>query len=128
MKDLFDTWISSIRWKVGKFNFLPLVFGTCMDLLDVIMMTLGKYTSLGKISPTVGLTAATILYSLEPYLFFKSLNYDSLTSMNLIWDLISDILVTLVAVVWFREPINKLRWLAILLAMVSLGLFAYTEV
>ena len=128
MKDLFDTWISSIRWKVGKFNFLPLVFGTCMALLDVIMMTLGKYTSLGKISPTVGLTAATILYSLEPYLFFKSLNYDSLTSMNLIWDLISDILVTLVAVVWFREPINKLRWLAILLAMVSLGLFAYTEV
>lgn len=98
-----------------------------MSLLDVVMMTMAKLTKQRKLSYSTGLSLATLVYSLEPYLFFKSMNYESLTAMNLIWDLTSDILVTLVGVFYFKESIKGLRWLAILFAMFSIGLFAYTD-
>ena len=127
MKDFFDKLISSTNWKIGKFNSLPIFLGVLMASLDVIMMSLAKYTNKGKIPFGVGLTLGTLVYSIEPYIFFKSLNYESLLTMNLIWDLTSDLLVTLLGIFWFKESIKGLRWLAILFAIFSLGLFAYTE-
>lgn len=127
MKDFFDVWISSINWKIGKFSILPIVFGLAMACMDVIMMSLAKYSSKGQISFGIALPIATAVYAIEPFLFFKSLKYESLTAMNLIWDLTSDVLVTALGVFWFKESIKGLRWLAVLFAMFSLGLFAYTE-
>lgn len=127
MKDFFDTWITSFNWKVGKFSFLPIVFGLMMATLDILMMSLAKLSKLGKVPYGSTLSIATLIYAVEPYLFFKSLNYESLTTMNLIWDLSSDIVVTLVGVFYFKESIKGLRWLAVLFAVFSLILFAYTD-
>jgi hypothetical protein len=127
MKDFVDTLIGSINWKVGHFSFLPIVFGVCMAIFDVFMMSLGKLSIKGKISYGTALPLATGLYAFEPYIFFKSLNYESLTAMNLIWDLTSDVLVTLVGVFYFKESIKGLRWLAVLFSIFSLALFAYTD-
>ena len=127
MKDWVDKVITSINWKVGKFSFLPIAFGVSMATLDIVMMSIAKYSSKGQIAYGTALPLATLVYSLEPYLFFKSLNYESLTTMNLIWDLTSDILVTIIGVFWFGESIKGIRWLAVLFAIFSLGLFAYTH-
>ena len=127
MKDVFDTWISSINWKIGKFSILPIVFGLAMSSLDVGMMSIAKMSSKGEIPFMTALPIATLIYSLEPFLFMKSLKYESLTSMNLIWDLTSDVMVTILGVFYFKESIKGLRWLAVLFAMFSLSLFAYTE-
>ena len=127
MKDFFDTWITSFNWKVGHFSFLPIVFGVFMASLDVLMMSLAKLSSQGKLAYGTALPFATGLYALEPYLFFKSLNYESLTVMNLVWDLTYDVIVTLVGVFYFGESIKGLRWLAILFALFSLALFSYTD-
>lgn len=127
MRDGLDNLIQSINWKIGNFSFLSIAFGTSMALLDVIMMSLAKYTSKGEIAYGTALPIATLVYALEPYIFFKSLNYDSLTTMNLVWDLTSDVLVTIVGVFWFKESIKGLRWLAVAFALFSLCLFAYTD-
>ena len=127
MKDIIDKLITSVDWKVGKFSLLPIAFGTMMASLDVIMMSLGKLSSKGKIAYGTALPIATLVYAFEPYIFFKSLNYESLTAMNLIWDLTSDVIVTLVGIFYFGESIKGLRWLAVLFAMFSLALFAYTD-
>jgi multidrug transporter EmrE-like cation transporter len=127
MKDIVDMFIKSVNWKIGKFSILPIVFGVCMAVLDIMMMSIAKYSSKGQIAYASALPLATLIYALEPYLFFKSLNYESLTVMNLIWDLTSDVLVTILGVFWFGESIKGLRWLAVLFAIFSLGLFAYTD-
>jgi len=127
MKDFLDKWITSINWKRGSFSFLPIFFGVMMASLDVVMMSLGKLTSKGKIAYGTALPIATLVYAAEPYIFFKSLNYESLTAMNLIWDLTSDVIVTIFGVFYFGESIKGLRWLAVLFAIFSLGLFAYTD-
>ena len=108
-------------------GFTPILFGVSMSVLDVIMMSLGKFAMKRKIGYGLALTIATLAYSLEPYLFFTALQYESLTAMNLIWDLSSDILVTLVGIFYFKESIKGLRWLAVLFAVFSIILFAYTH-
>jgi drug/metabolite transporter (DMT)-like permease len=127
MKDIVDKWIGSINWKIRGFSFLPIFFGVLMASVDILMMSLGKMTSLRQIPYGTGLSLATMVYAIEPYIFFKSLNYESMTIMNLVWDLTSDVLVTLVGVFYFGESIKGLRWLAVLFAIFSLALFAYTH-
>jgi hypothetical protein len=127
MRDAVDMFIQSVDWKIGKFNLLPIAFGVTMSLLDVFMMGIAKMSKTGSISYGVALPMATLLYALEPYIFFKSLNYETMTIMNLTWDLTSDIMVTMVGLFWFRESIKGLRWMALGFAAVSLALFAYTE-
>jgi len=127
MKDFFDTMITSVNWKIGHFSFLPIVLGSMMASLDVVMMSLAKLSSKGKIAHGTALPLATLVYAFEPYIFFKSMNYESLTAMNLIWDLTSDVIVTLFGVFYFKESIKGLRWLAVLFAVFSLALFAYTD-
>lgn len=127
MVDIFDSIVSKMDWKWGSFSMLPVFLGMMMASLDVVMMSLAKLSRTGKIAYGTALPSATLLYALEPYIFFKSMKYESLTAMNLIWDLSSDIIVTLVGVFYFKESIKGLRWLAVLFALFSLMLFAYTD-
>lgn len=127
MKETFDEIVNLFNWKIGGFSMLPIGLGLMMASLDVVMMSLAKITSKGQIAIGTSLPIAMVLYSLEPYIFFKAMKYESLTAMNLIWDLTSDVLVTLVGVFYFKESIKGLRWLAVLFALFSLGLFAYTD-
>ena len=127
MVDIFDSIVSKMDWKWGSFSRLPVFLGMMMASLDVVMMSLAKLSRTGKIAYGTALPSATLLYALEPYIFFKSMKYESLTAMNLIWDLSSDIIVTLVGVFYFKESIKGLRWLAVLFALFSLMLFAYTD-
>jgi multidrug transporter EmrE-like cation transporter len=50
-----------------------------------------------------------------------------MTVVNLIWNLMSDIIVTLSGVFLFGESIKGLRWLAIGMSVFSLCLLAYTD-
>ena len=110
-----------------KWNLLPIGFGLGMASLDVVMMSLAKFAVKGKVPYNTALTVATLVYSLEPFLFFTSLKYESLTSMNLIWDLTSDVVVTLVGLFYFGEKLSTLKKVAVGSAFISLALFAYAE-
>jgi multidrug transporter EmrE-like cation transporter len=127
MKDPVDTLIKSVNWKVGNFSALPIVFGLVMAALDIAMMGMIKQVSTGSLSYGVGLPLATASYALQPYIFLKALKYENMTVVNLIWNLMSDVIVTLMGVLWFGESIKGLRWVAIGMSLVSLTIFAYTD-
>ena len=119
--------IGSVKWKIGKFSFLPLVFGVLMALLDVGMMGVAKLTNQKKFSYLGGLLLSTLIYTPQPYLFLKAMNFENMTAVNLIWNLSSNLIVTLMGVFYFGEKIAGLRWVAIGMALFSLGLFAYSS-
>jgi multidrug transporter EmrE-like cation transporter len=127
MKDFVDTWIKSVNWKVGKFSLLPIFFGTAMALLDIFMMSSVKMISTGSLSYGFGFPFATLVYAVQPYIFLKALNYENMVVTNLIWNLMSDVIVTLQGILIFGESIAGLRWLAICMSLLSLTLFAYTD-
>jgi multidrug transporter EmrE-like cation transporter len=55
------------------------------------------------------------------------MDYEGMAVTNLIWNMISDIIVTLEGVIMFKESIKGMRWLGIIMSIFSLGLLAYTE-
>ena len=126
-KDFIDVLIKSVNWKVGSFDMLPIAFGTVMALMDIFMMGALKMVSTKTLPYSVGFPDATVVYAFQPFLFLKALTHADMTVVNLIWNLMSDIIVTLSGVFIFGESIKGLRWLAIGMSVFSLCLLAYTD-
>jgi multidrug transporter EmrE-like cation transporter len=127
MKDFVDGLIQSVNWKVGNFDLLPIVFGLVMALIDINMMGTLKFIDQGKLAYNIGFPIATLLYAFQPYVFLKAMEHSNMLTTNLIWNLASNILVTLAGVFFFKEKIKGLKWLAICLSLFSLGIFAYSD-
>lgn len=127
MKDNIDLLINSVNWKFGNFNTLPIFFGTVMALIDIFMMSMVKMVSNKTLSSGVGIPLSVGLYALEPLVFLKAMKYEGMIVTNLVWNLMSDIIVTLQGIFIFGESIKGLRWVAICMSIVSLALMAYTD-
>jgi len=125
--DIFDTIITSINWKLGKFNMLPVFFGTIMAVLDIFMMSFLKMISIGTMPSWWGVPLSVGIYALEPLIFLKAMKYEGMVATNLIWNLMSNIIVTLQGIFIFGESIKGLRWVGIGMSLLSLCLLAYTE-
>ncbi len=126
-KDFLDKIITSVNWKINGFNILPILFGTCMAIVDIFMMSVTKMVSIGSISTSVGIPLSISLYAMEPLIFLKAMKYEGMVVTNLVWNLMSNIIVTLQGVLVFGESIKGLRWLGIAMSLLSLGLLAYTN-
>jgi multidrug transporter EmrE-like cation transporter len=126
-KDLIDKWITSINWNVGGFSMLPVFFGVLMASIDICMMSTVKMVSKGTIASTWGTPLAMSIYALEPLVFLKAMNYEGMVVTNLVWNLASNIIVTLQGVFIFGESIKGLRWLGVAMSLFSLALMAYTD-
>lgn len=111
-------------------SLLPIVFGMGMALLDVVMMATVKQVSTGAMPARTGIPFATLAYALEPFLFWQSMvvTGESMTIMNLVWDLTSDVLITVLGIFWFGEKVGGLRVVGVCLSLVALTIFATTEI
>jgi multidrug transporter EmrE-like cation transporter len=125
--DFVDKMIQSVNWNIGKFSTLPIFFGTLMALLDILMMGTLKMVSTGSMSRELGIPLSVALYALEPLVFLKALNYEGMVVTNLVWNLMSNIIVTLQGIFMFGESIKGLRWVGVLMSLFSLALMAYTD-
>jgi multidrug transporter EmrE-like cation transporter len=91
------------------------------------MMGTLKLVNQGNLAYSTGFPIATLLYAFEPYVFLKAMTHSNMVVTNLIWNLASNILVTLAGVFFFGESIKGLKWLAIGLSLFSLAIFAYSD-
>jgi hypothetical protein len=106
---------------------IPIYFGIAMATVDILMMGTIKMVSIGNISRGFGIPFAVGLYALQPVIFWKALSHEGMAVTNLIWNMISSIIITLQGVFIFGESIKGMRWLAIVMSVFSLILFAYTN-
>lgn len=105
----------------------PILFGSAMALIDIVMMSIVKMVGIRKLSWGTGVPIAVGLYALEPFIFLKAMKYEGMVVTNLVWNLLSNVIVTLQGVFIFGESIRGLRWLGIAMSLVSLTLLAYTD-
>jgi multidrug transporter EmrE-like cation transporter len=68
-----------------------------------------------------------VLYALQIIIFSYGLKSTSMTILNIMWNLISNILVTILGIYFFKEKINDLKSVALLFAFVSIVLFTIDE-
>jgi uncharacterized membrane protein len=65
-----------------------------------------------------------IIYAMQPLLFKKSLEYGKVAQMNIIWDVLSDIFVTVIAIVFLQEIYSFSQIVGIVFGIISVALLS----
>ena len=105
------------------FNLDALRHGLSMAALDVTALPIVKYVSMG-LDP-MWMIIPVCLYAYAPIVLLKSLKHETLTVMNLLWDVMSDVLVTCVGLFYFGEKISWTKLCGVILSIISIGLLTY---
>lgn len=108
------------------FYIVPILFATLMASIDSLVLSYLKKYTLG-IASWISIPIGMIVYSLQPLIFLHSLRFESMTVMNILWDLISDVIVSITGVFYFKERISPIKQLALGCAFIAIVLFAYDE-
>ena len=103
---------------------IGLLVGFLLSLNDIISFGLVKKYNLKQLGVTIGLIIPMILYSFQIPLFSYGLKATSMVILNITWNLLSNVLVTLMGLFYFKEKVSGLKTVAILLAFSSLILFS----
>jgi multidrug transporter EmrE-like cation transporter len=109
-----------------QFKTIPLKYGLLMATIDVFMLSIVKYVSLDK-RILRWMIVPTIVYAIQPWIFLQSLQFESLIIMNLLWDVISDVLVTLTGLIFFKESIGPYKLIGVLLSFISITLMSLDD-
>ena len=107
-------------------NWTPIAYGAVMASIDVFMLGIIKKIST-KAWMLKWMVLPTLIYALQPWIFLSSLRFESLIVMNLMWDLISDILVTATGFLYFKEKIGPYKTLGVILSFVSIVLLSLED-
>jgi multidrug transporter EmrE-like cation transporter len=108
------------------FESVPLIYGTYMATVDVFMLGMLKAINLGWISKSL-IFLPTLIYAMQPWIFLKSLEFESMTVMNLLWDVTSDVLVTGSGLYFFKEKLSRTKLLGVGLSLISIMLMSWKE-
>ena len=109
------------------FAWRALLYGVVMALIDTGMLGLVKEISKNSAKALSLMIIPTIAYAIQPWVFLSSLGVESLTVMNLMWDLISDILVTATGFLYFKEKLGPYKTLGVILSFVSIVLMSIQD-
>jgi len=109
------------------FNLIPIAMATGMASIDTLVLAWIKEYDTGGITWRGIVPISMLIYSFQPYLFLESLQYESMTVMNILWDIISDILVTVVGLFYFKEQISSMKQVGLAFAFVAIVLMSYDE-
>lgn len=109
------------------FNFIPIVFASFMAFVDAVIMFWLKKLNLGLYTSGWIIPLAMLVYSFQPLIFLKSLQYESMTIMNILWDMLSDFSVTAMGLFYFREKLTHLKLTGLVFAFIAIVLLSYEE-
>ena len=107
-------------------EWIPIAFATVMATIDVFMLSAIKIIGT-KAKYLKWMIVPTIVYAIQPWIFLSALKFETMTVMNLTWDLISDIFVTIVGLYYFGEKLGPVKSLGVLMALISISLLAYDD-
>jgi len=103
-----------------------LFIGLVLAIVDIISMGITKKTVLGQLNNN-WLIVAVVLYGCQMLIFYYGLTTSSMTTLNLTWNLFSNIVITIIGIWYFNENITSLEQYGILFGLFSLFLFSISE-
>ena len=107
-------------------NLIPLGFATVMAIIDSLGLSLLKEISTKAVSFSF-MPIAALIYAIQPFIFLQSLKFESMTVMNILWDLTSDILVTFVGIFILGEKIGFRKAVGIVFSFIAIYLFTFED-
>jgi len=95
-----------------------------MAISDLFNLSFLKMLRTGQVTNMAWLGLPVLVYALQPIIFFFGLKYTSLTVLNLLWDVISDILVTTAGIFYFKEVVTFRQTIGIVFAVIAVVLLS----
>jgi len=111
---------------MAGFHLIPLGFAGLMAIIDAFALTMLKKISTKALSFSF-MPIAALIYAIQPFIFLESLNFESMTVMNILWDLTSDIIVTFVGIFILGEQIGFRKAVGIVLSFIAIYLFTFED-
>ena len=112
---------------LNHFNLSGLGWGGLMALMDSIVLSLLKAYNIGWIQWNGIILISMLVYSIQPLIFLESLKGNGLIIMNLFRDVMSDILVTSVGLIYFTEKLTNPKKIGVLLSVISVILLSLKD-
>ena len=109
-------------------NLIPSAFATVMAAIDAVVLAGLKSYSTGDIAWRSIIPIGMLVYSMQPLIFLESLHYESMTVMNILWDVISDIIVTVTGLFYFKEKLSSLKMTGLAFAFTAIVLLSYDSI
>ncbi len=105
-----------------------LLYGLLMASIDTFMLSFIKAYNLGWIKDYGWFKGArlmllpTLVYAIQPWIFLEAMKFETLTVMNLLWDMTSDVLVTAVGLLYFDEVLSPRKMIGVVLSFIAMCL------
>lgn len=110
-----------------NFDLTALGYGGSMAVIDGIILSALKAYNLGWFQWKGIIILSMLVYSCQPLIFLESLKHNSLTVMNLLWDVMSDVLVTAIGLFYFSEKLTKPKKLGVMFSFISIILLTWND-
>jgi multidrug transporter EmrE-like cation transporter len=110
-----------------SFGIYGLLIAFILAINDVISFGIAKLTFLKTYSIS-WLAIPIILYGLQLPIFYYGLKFSSMTILNISWNLISNILVSLIGFFYFKEKIDNIEMVGLIFAFLSIACFTYDDI
>ena len=110
-----------------QFNLNALGWGGAMALVDAVILSALKAFEVGWIKWKGIFIVAMMAYSIQPLVFYQGLEGNGLTIMNLLWDVMSDVVVTAIGLFYFSEKLSRLKKIGVILSFISIILLTWKD-
>ena len=107
---------------------IPLLFAAFMAIIDGVVLSWFKSYSTGGIVWKSIVPLGMLLYSIQPLIFLESLKYETMTVMNILWDITSDIFVTGMGLFYFKEKLSPMKMMGLGFAFIAIVLLSYEDI
>lgn len=104
-------------------NWRTITYGLTFGTLDAIALPIVKGVSTGW--DKAWMLVPVLLYATSPFILLSALRQETLTIMNLVWDLTSDLIVTFIGLVIFAESLSPMKFLGVLFSFLALFCMSY---
>ena len=107
-------------------NWIPIAFATGMAGVDTFAFSILKKISLKELG-AIFIPISMAIYSLQPVIFLQALKFENMTIVNLLWNMMSNILVTFTGLVLLQEKVGLMKGIGIALSLVAIYLLTYED-
>jgi multidrug transporter EmrE-like cation transporter len=104
-------------------NWRTITYGLTFGTLDAIALPIVKGVSIGW--DKAWMLIPVLMYASSPFILLSALREETLTIMNLVWDLSSDLLVTFIGIFLFAESLSPIKFLGVCFSFMALFCMSY---
>jgi drug/metabolite transporter (DMT)-like permease len=103
-------------------SYIHYLYALFMASVDGLVMPLLKAKHLGMLKGIWMFPLSMLVYSIQPLIFYSALSLESMTVMNVLWDVMSDVIVTIIGFVVFGEILSTKQYIGIVVSLIGITL------